>query len=117
MEKFQPTYRLITSKIFRENSDLLFTGSFNFIIDNKLKFYKTFQVPKNLRKKINNIYFDIEFNAFNDEIKILNVKLDDLNNEKNINFLNYYNADKNNKINSWIDLKIFVNKIFMNYSG
>jgi hypothetical protein len=108
---------LITSKIFRENSDLLFTGSFNFIIDNKLKFYKTFQVPKNLRKKINNIYFDIEFNAFNDEIKILNVKLDDLNNEKNINFLNYYNADKNNKINSWIDLKIFVNKIFMNYSG
>ena len=103
------------------NNELLLRGRYNLKIQNQKKFYKLFQVPKTNRKKINNIYFDLEYNMFNKDIKILDFNVNDSNrstNEDIIEFLDLYNSlSKKEKIENWIDFKIFVKKIIINYFG
>ena len=58
---------------------------------------------------------------FKDELKIMSFKLNDLNNAQNnliTDILYDYNSKKEkDKIQNWIELKKFVNKLFINYSG
>ena len=106
-------------KIYKEKEDgqLLFKGKFNFNIVNDNEFYKSFQIPKNNRLKIKNIYFDLEYNLFDKNFKITSLKLNDskadVSNEI-LGLLDDYN--KKNEINNWIDLKNFTNKIFIIYN-
>ena len=103
-------------KIYKEDNQLVFKGKFNFVIKDENQFFRTFQIPKNSRAKVQNIYFDIEFNLFDKEFKITSLKLNDLNLEENditLNLLDDYN--KKNQIENWIDLKSFVNKVFLIY--
>ena len=105
-------------KIYRENNQLLFKGNFNFNINNQEQFFKSFQIPKSNRLKIQNIYFDLEFNLFEKEFNITSFKLNDSNLEENnfvLELLDDYN--NNNEIKNWIDLKNFVNKFFLIYYG
>lgn len=99
------------------DDELSFRGNFNFKIEKESGFYKSFQIPKNNRKDLENIYFEVEWNLFNDQFKFFDFKLN--NKEENMsegvkNILNEYN-NNDNKIENWIDLKLFVNKIFSNY--
>ena len=103
-------------KIYNEDSQLVFKGRFNFIIKNEVEFFRTFQIPKNSRLKIKNIYFDLEYNLFEKEFQIISLKLNNLNIEDNdimLDLINDYN--KENEIKNWIDLKSLINKIFIIY--
>ncbi len=103
-------------KIFNDKNQLIFKGKFNFGIKNEEQFFRVFQVPKKNRLRIKNIYFGLEYNLFNEEFKITSFKLNDLNLEENdiiLDLLDDYNND--NKIKNWIDVKNFINKIFLVY--
>jgi len=105
-------------KIQKKNNQLIFSGKFDFNINDEKQFYKIFQIPKNNRLKVKNIYFDLEYNLFEKEFKIISFKLNDLNVEENKNVLDLlddYNRKNNTK--NWIDLKSFINKIFIIYEG
>ena len=107
---------LVSSNISKIKGDLIFDGSFIFKINSKNEFYRTFQIAKSRRKKIDNFYFDIEYNLTKDKMNISNlifepgkIKSDD----EMSDLLLSYNSIL--KINNWIDFKNFVKKIFVNY--
>ena len=105
-------------KIYKKDSQLFFKGKFNFNIINEKEFYKRFQVPKNNRLTIKNIYFDLEYNLFDRDFKIISLKLNDSNTDVQnviLNLLADYN--EKNEITNWIDLKNFINRIFEAYEG
>ncbi len=111
---------LTNSSLENVTNELIFRGSFNLVISDQDKFYKTFQVSKKNRKKLNNIFFDLDINFFNNQFKILDFRINDLNDEINEEVsrtIENFNLDKGSEIKNWIDLKNFVNKIFIGYSG
>ncbi len=105
---------LINSSIENFKDDLVFNGNFKFTVKSENEFYRLFQISKNKRKKINNFYFDVEINLTKNTFQISNLMFepgkakseDDL-----LDFLTSYN-NQNDIIDSWIDFKNFVNKIF-----
>jgi hypothetical protein len=105
-------------KIQKENNQLIFRAKFDFNINDDEQFYRTFQIPKNNRLNVKNIYFDLEYNLFEKQFKIISFKLNDLNTQENNNVLDLLDDyNKKNKIKNWIDLKNFINKIFIIYEG
>ena len=121
---------LISKKIGKLNVDnsslrfiedqLIFKANFDFQIKDHKEFFKSFQTPKRNRKKINNIYFNIEYNIFENNLKVVKISLDDLNREPSDpvkSILQQYSNDVDSKIENWIDLKIFTNKVLENYEG
>ena len=108
--------KLINSNIQNIKDDLIFSGNFTFNVLSQKEFYRLFQINKKNRKEINNFYFDIEYNLTKNKLKISNLIFDPgkvkLENELS-DFLNTNNDEL--KINNWIDFKIFVKKIFVDY--
>ena len=90
----------------------------NFYSDsfNQKEFNRVFKIKKKNRKILKNIIFNIELNLFNDTINIKNFLV---NNEESSNkeaknrLLDEYNTNTENKFKNWIDLKKFINKIFL----
>ena len=95
-------------KIFK--SKLLFD-----IIDQK-KFYQKLQVPKSNRKKLNNIYLEIEKDLDVDDFKInkfiINKKLKNNLEDKTKDLTNLLNINEINNVKNWIELKKLLNQIF-----
>jgi len=112
---------LYDSSIEIINNEFILKGSYDFNIKNQKEFFKIFQIAKTNRRFIKNIYFDLEYNMFKDELKIMSFKLNGLNNiQSNLvtDILYDYNGKKEkDKIQNWIELKKFVNKLFINYAG
>ena len=58
---------------------------------------------------------------FKDELKIMSFKFNDLNNIQSNSITDilydYNNKMEKDKIKNWIELKKFVNKLFINYAG
>ena len=101
------------------NGELIFRGNFNLSIKDKNQFYKIFQTSKKLRKPIKNIFFDIEMNLFNDEIKINNININNLKtntNEEIIKIIDNFNSNER-KLNKWIHIKKLTNDVLANYFG
>ena len=80
------------------------------------KFYQTFQVKKNDRKKIKQIQIDFDYNLINRNISFDNVKVDNNNNDNLQRFLDTFNSNKNRVFNR-ITFKNFINDFFSNYEG
>ena len=79
-------------------------------------FYKSFQVKKVNRKKINEIELDFVYN-FNEKMFLFdNVKIDKKSNNKIDKFINKYNSNKKKFFNK-ITFKNFINDFFKVYSG
>ena len=112
---------LYKSSIEIINNKLVIKGSYDFNIEKQKEFFKIFQVSKSNRRFIKNIYFDLEYNMFKDELKIMNFKLNDLINPQSdsITYIldDYNSKNEKDKIQNWIELKRFVNKLFINYAG
>ena len=107
---------LVDSNIENIKGDLIFSGNFVFSIISKNQFYRLFQINKKNRKKINNIYFDINYNLTKDKIILSNLIFDPgkiKSEEELLNFLDINNDEL--KINNWIDFKNFVRKVFIDY--
>ena len=110
--------KLINSNIKNINNDLIFDGNFTFNILSQKEFYRLFQINKKNRKKINNFYFDIQYNLTKNKIKISNLIFDPGKVKLEHELSDFLNENDNElKINNWIDFKIFVKKIIINYFG
>ena len=96
----------------------LFKAKILFEINNPKEFYQTFQISKNNRIKLNDIYLEIEQNLnsnnFNINKFLINSKF--INNslkEKDVKDLtDKYNIDEIQNVKNWIELKKFANQIF-----
>ena len=82
-------------------------------IDN---FYTSFQVKKNLRKKIKEIQFDINYNLITHDVSFDNIKIDKNSNEEVEKFINRFNSKTKREFNK-ITFKNFINNFFLAYSG
>ena len=112
---------LYNSSIEIINNEFVLKGSYDFNIEKQKEFFKIFQIAKANRRFIKNIYFDVEYNMFKDELKIMSFKLNGLNNTQSNSIkdilYDYNNKKEKDKIQNWIGLKRFVNKLFINYTG
>ncbi len=110
---------LYNSSLNDLNGELIFKGNFNLSIKDRNQFYKIFQTSKKFRKPIKNIFFDIEINLFNDEIKINNISINNLKNDTNeeiIKIIDNFNSIER-KSNNWIHIKKLTNDVLANYFG
>ncbi len=107
---------LIESLLNYNEDEINLTGSVSVDAKDILEFYKSFQIKKKNRKKINKINFDFNYNFTQKEISFDNVKIDDMPNIKIDEFINNYNLSKNKILNK-ITFKNFVNNFFGNYKG
>ena len=81
---------------------------------------QVFQISKSTRKPVTNIFFDINFNLFNNEITFKSFQFNELKYESSDaikSILNEYNNNEKNKTKNWIDIKNFTNKLFRIYEG
>ena len=111
--------KLINSRLFLLDNNLLFDGDFNLKIDNEANFYSYLQTNKRIRKSIDNINFSLDFNISMNEFNLNNLTIDDHKQEAKImNSLDNLNMRKIPKIKNLIELKNFINEILkVNYSG
>ena len=90
-------------KIFKTN--ILFE-----IYDQK-KFYQKLQIPKDIRIKLNNIYFELEKDINKDEIIInkfiLNKDTTNTSHKKTMDLTNLLDMNEINNLKNWIELKKF----------
>ena len=108
----------IDSKLIELNGKQLFKAKILFEINNPKEFYQTFQISKNNRIKLNDIYLEIEHNLNSNNFNInqffINSKF--INNslkEKDVKDLtDKYNIDEIQNVKNWIELKKFANQIF-----
>ena len=82
-------------------------------IDN---FYKSFQIKKIHRKKINKLELDFIYNFNKNTFNFDNIKIDDKPNDKLNEFLDRFNSAEKKFFNK-ISFKNFVNNFFNNYVG
>ena len=79
-------------------------------------FYKSFQIKKKARKKINQIQLDFNYNFDKRKITFDNVKIDNSPNLKIQKFIDKFNSDENKILNK-ILFKNFVSNFFVSYAG
>ena len=82
-------------------------------IDN---FYKSFQIKKIHRKKIDKIELDFVYNFNKNKFNFDNVKVDNKSNDKLNEFLENFNSTEK-KFSNKISFKNFVNNFFSSYAG
>ncbi len=99
-----------------DDDEISLIGKLVIDVKNIDNFYKSFQVKKIHRKKINKIQLDFVYNLNNNKFTFDNIKLDDEANEKIDNFIEKYNSNKQIFSNRVI-FKNFINNLFINYSG
>ncbi len=110
------TLKLINSSIGNFKEDLIFTGNFKYNVLSIDEFNRLFQVTKKNRKKINNVYFDIQLNLTKNKFQISNLVFDPGKIKYEDDLLIFLEENSlEGKINNWIDFKNFVNRIFVNY--
>jgi len=79
-------------------------------------FYRSFQVKKSYRKKINQIQIDFIYNFNSKNINFDNVKIDKVSNTELENYISDFNR-KENKVFNKITFKNFVYNFFASYEG
>tara|TARA_B100000963_G_C22606819_1_gene662923 strand:- start:657 stop:2222 length:1566 start_codon:yes stop_codon:yes gene_type:complete len=105
--------------IYLEENDIFFKGKFNFEIFDQNRFYRKFLVSKKNRKKIEKVYFGLIYNLSSFDTKIFFISLNKDKPEMNDNIDNLIYSFNNNsiKVNNWISLRSFINKILSSYPG
>ena len=101
------------------NSNLVFKGNVDFVINDINKLYNKFVVPKKYRNNLKKLNFEILVNLTNNDFKILKITNEYFKNKEfeQIDELIYEFNSGGIKISNWIEFKIFANKIISSYSG
>ena len=107
---------LIESLLNYNEDEINLTGSVSVEAKDIIEFYKSFQIKKKNRKKINKINFDFNYNFTQKEISFDNIKINDVPNIKIDEFINKYNLSKKKILNK-ITFKNFVNNLFEAYAS
>ena len=116
--------------IWKENVKVFFSDTFlnfdkgkinlngrtSFDVRNKDEFYKFFQIKKDLRKKIEKIDLDFNYDLNEEKISFDNLRIDDKSNSKIEEVITNFNSS-NKKVLNKIIFKNLVNDILMAYFG
>ena len=96
--------------------EIFLTGKLFVKTNNILNFYKSFQIKKIHRKKIDQIELDFIYNFSKNKFRFDNVKIDNNSNEKIDEFIEEYNSGDKGFPNK-ITFKNFVKNLFSVYAG
>ena len=99
-----------------DNDDIYLVGKVIIDIKNSDNFFTSFQIKKNLRKKIDKIKFDLNYNFTNKDVSFYNVEINDNLNLELENFLSKFNS-RSKRVFNKITFRNFINKFFEAYSG
>ena len=116
--------------IWKENVSLFFSDAFlnfdkekinlngrtSFDVKNKEDFYKFFQIKKELRKNIEKIELDFNYDFNDEKITFDNLRIDNKTNKKIEEIISKFNSN-NKKFFNKITFKNFVNEILIAYFG
>ena len=94
----------------------IFKSKILFKISNEKKFYQELQISKNVRIKLNDIYFELEKDLNIDQIDIykliLNKEVAKASSYKTKDLTNFVDINKINQLRNWIEVKKFSNEMF-----
>jgi hypothetical protein len=110
------SFKFIDSLIYVKNGELFLDGKSQIIINDYNSIYKFLITPKNFRKKIKTINLNYIYNFDQKIVKIEDIKIDNVFNEKVNKIINNI-AIKNNDLQNKIFLKNLVNEAIKNYAG
>ena len=112
------TLKIIDSNLYFQNKGLIFYSDINIEVVNSNKFFSFFQTPKNYRKLIKNISVRMEYNFLEDQITLIDFKIDNIEpSEGARRLVSRFNAEKNNSLNNTILIRNLINKILIAYDG
>jgi len=109
-------FKISDSLIYMKDNNLFLDAFITININDHNKVYKFFQTPRNHRKKIKKIEFNLNYNFDQFTVKLNDIKIDELINEevnKNLNLL----ILKKNKLQNRIYLKSLMNQAIKDYAG
>ena len=97
-------------------SEIYLTGKLEFYFKNLNNFYKSFQVKKKNRKKLDKIEIDFMYDLNQQKLNISNIKIDNNDNQNIEKFIEDFNK-VDGRIFNKITFKNFINNFFSIYSG
>jgi len=107
---------LVEGLIDYDEDTINFNGRMLITIKEKDDFFRHFQISKDLRKKLEKIEFDFNYDIIDKEVSFDNFRIDGKSNEKLDRFIMNFNSS-DEKVFNKITFKSFVNNIFLSYFG
>jgi hypothetical protein len=107
---------LVEGLIDYDEDTINFNGRMLITIKEKDDFFRHFQINKDLRKKLEKIEFDFNYDIIDKEVSFDNFRIDGKSNEKLDRFIMNFNSS-DEKVFNKITFKSFVNNIFLSYFG
>jgi len=108
--------RFLNTSLIFDREKINFNGRTLFDVKNKKQFYKFFQIKKELRKNIDKIELDFNYDLNENKITFDNLKIDNQSNKKIEKLVSNFNTN-NKKFFNKITFKNFVNDILIAYFG
>ena len=106
------------SNLYLKDDELIAYSEMSIKIKDSEKFFSLFQTPKKARKPIEKIFIRMEYNFFQDQIKVFNFKIDTIEPSDEVkSLINSFNGEKNNNLNNFIIGKSLFNRFFLAYDG
>ena len=99
-----------------DQGEIFLIGKLIIMVNNIDNFYKSFQIKKIHRKKINKLELDFVYNFNKNKFNFDNVKIDSKTNDNLNQFLDDFNSTEKKFFNK-ISFKNFINNFFSNYVG
>ena len=107
---------LLEGLIDYDEDTINFNGRMLITIKEKDDFFRHFQINKDLRKKLEKIEFDFNYDIIEKKVSFDNFRIDGKSNEKLDRFIMNFNSS-DEKVFNKITFKSFVNNIFLSYFG
>ena len=107
---------LVEGLIDYDGDSINLNGKMLIAIKEKDDFFRHFQINKDLRKKLEKIEFDFNYDIIEKKVSFDNFRIDNKSNEKLDRFIMNFNSS-GEKVFNKITFKSFVNNIFLAYFG
>ena len=108
--------RISDSLIYVKNNNLVLDCLVTIQINNYNEFYKFFQTPKNYRKEIKKIQFNLSYNFDQFTANLNDIKIDKIINQK-VNKTLKQLIFKENKLQNRIYFRVLMNQAIKSYAG
>ena len=107
--------KLSNSNLFLQDNKLILNATFFFDIKNSDRLFSFLSTNKRLRKTIESVIVNIDYDFLNNEIKFNNVKID--NNKTSDQFMNIIDGFRDNSLNNLIKSRRLLNELIEAYVG
>ncbi|MDA7714450.1 hypothetical protein N8824_04025 [Candidatus Pelagibacter sp.] len=103
------------SNLFFQNDRLVLNTNLFFDIKSPDHLFSFLNTNKKLRKEINNVFVNLDYDLLNNEIKFNNVKIN--NNKTSDQFMNIIEGFKDNDLNNLVKTRTILNELLGAYDG